>query len=433
MIKLIKNNKTEIIICLIFLFYAFGYNIYRVQGDGLWNFAFLERILNIPNPESSTEMLNKAILFRQRGSAYFDMPFYLIAYLIESVFHLNINFNGITLRQIAINIASNFYIALSLILVIKTLRLLKLKSIFFPVISILVSTSALAVGTIMPSWSHSIDVFINTLLIYFVVKNQQENPVKLIWAGILYILAVLTRYLNFILVLPIILYYMFQKDFKRLKFFILGIISVSWLLPLLLYVYNGSISPFYKTGLIVEPLNTINPLNTIGIPLFPKYALNLLFNPLHGLFIWAPITIFSLLGLIFSQSNFRKLSYLFISLWALVVLLYGFMPFWYAGWSFTNRYLVSLFPIYVIGLSFFIDKYGRKTLWFLIPLTIYSIILFLNWHLCIINGEFGVPTDILKAWTSGYSVSFIDKTVSINTFANRLWEMSRYKYLIRIL
>ena len=428
-LEFIKRNRQEIIVVLIFLVYAFGFNVYRVQGDGLYYYAFLENVLHIPNPESSTIMLNGASIFTQAGCSYFNVPFYLAAYFIEKLFSLNFNFNGITLRQISINLASNFYLVLSLILVVRILKYLRLKHIVFPILSILFSTSAVTAAVIMPSMTHAVDIFIMTLFIYLII-NQENRPINSLLLGLLGTVAILVRYFNFLLIAPVLLYYLYLKKHKETKLFLMGFCGSVWIIPLLLHIHNGTVSPFYESGMVIS--NTIRESSGILIPLWPKYLLKLLVHPLHGLFVWAPVTIFSAIGLIFAPKERSKLGYLLATIWFLYVFLYGFMSFWSAGWSFTNRYLVNLFPIYVIGLSIFINKYGRRTLWFLTPLTFYSIILFFNWHLCIMNGEFGTPGDIIKAWIKGESFSSIDKTVNLKIFLNRLWQMCRYKYIFKL-
>jgi hypothetical protein len=279
----------------------------------------------------------------------------------------------------------------------------------------------------MPSWPHTVDVFVTTLFIYLILYYQDGSPTKTLWIGIVNVIALLIRYFNLILMFPLLIYYIYFKDYKRIKFFLLGFLGSVWLIPLLLYIYNGDVSPFYNSGMTIS--NSVTETKALLIPFFPKYILKFLVHPLHGLFIWAPVTIFSAIGLIFAPKGKEKLGYLLAAIWFLYLFLYGFISFWNAGWSFTNRYLVNLFPIYVIGLSIFIDKYGRKTLWFLIPLIIYSTILFLNWHLCIMNGEFGVPADAVNAWIKGESNTFICKTVNLRVFLSRLWEVCRYKYI----
>ncbi|MFC1646035.1 hypothetical protein ACFL2Y_02520, partial [Candidatus Omnitrophota bacterium] len=194
-----EKYKTTLIVVLVFLFFAFGFNIFRVQGDGLLYYAFLEKMLGVLHPESSDTRLDN-VFFQQAGCAYFNAPFYLCAYAIERIFHFSPNFNGITLRQIAINLSSNFYLVLSLILAVKILHLLNFKHKILPVLSILFSTSAFTVAVIQPSWSHTVDIFITTSLVYtFLINRHEKNPQKTSWLGIILTIAILVRYFNFLL------------------------------------------------------------------------------------------------------------------------------------------------------------------------------------------------------------------------------------------
>ncbi|MFC1646036.1 hypothetical protein ACFL2Y_02525 [Candidatus Omnitrophota bacterium] len=164
----------------------------------------------------------------------------------------------------------------------------------------------------------------------------------------------------------------------------------------------------------------------------PKFALKYLVHPLHGIFIWSPVTIFSFLGLIFWPKGKQKLGYFFITTWLCFLLLYGFIPEWYAGWSFSNRYLIGLFPLYIIGLSAFLEMNVKKMRWIIVLTTTYSIVLFINWHLCVMNPEFDTPAALVKIWSSGKSSTFIGGTINAEIVLKRLWEWCRYKYIFRI-
>lgn len=423
MVKLIKEYKAELIISAIFMFYALGFNIYRVQGDGFIYYAFLEKILGVHNAEISSKTL-ESMFFLQSGCAFFNAPFYLLAYLVENIFNKYWNFNGITLRQISINLASNFYLLLSIILSVRILKKLNFRNILLPVISILFSTSAASVAVIMPSGNHAVDIFVNTVFVYLFTSNQNKQPHRSIWLGLVIVIAILVRYFNFVLLISIIGYYLFLKEYRKIKFILIGFFSTVWIIPLLFFVHNGTISPFYHTALSASDVLS----GTVG--LFPRYTLKLLIHPLHGLFIWSPVTIFSFLGLLFFPKEKARLGYLFFVIVALLLLMYGYASDWYAGWSFSNRYLVSLFPIYIIGLAAFLEKYGRKMRFLVILMTTYSIILYLNWQLCIMNGEFGTPWNMIEAWLRGESDTSFDKKVNLKVFLYRLYESCRYKYFI---
>ncbi len=420
----IKNNKQEIIVCLVFIFFALGFNVYRVESDGKVYYAFLEYALHLPNPEN---LLNAYynLGFQQCGCAYFNLPFYLVGFFLERLLKHMPNLNGITLRQIAINLASNFYMALSLVMAVKILKQLNFKYIILSVLSILFSTTAFAAAVVVPSFSHAVDIFITTLLIYLFLLNQNRLPGRDILMGVVFVLAVLVRYFNFVFILPVLLYYLSLKEYVRIKYFLLGIISIALLIPFILYLYNGSF--FAPASHISTPGEFF-----IKTSLVPKYIFKYLLHPLHGLFIWSPVTILSISSLFYFSKTKQKLGYCLFAMWLLMVFLYGFFPGWSGGWSFSNRYLVSLFPVYIIGLAAFLERYKKMAFFLVLFMTIYSVILYLNWRLNIMDGSLGTPWNAIESWMQGEAVASFDKKLNFHIFLHRLYETCRYKYIFKL-
>jgi hypothetical protein len=417
---LFKRYKEEIIACSIFMFFALGFNVYRVQSDGVYYYSILEGILHLPGAQSVP-----VPGFQQAGCVFFNLPFYLIAYFIELFSKANFNFNGITLRQISVNLASNFYMLMSILITIRMLKRLNFKSILLPTISILFSTSAFSVSVLVPSFTHSVDIFVNTLIVYFILDSSR-NQRSAFWLGIMYVVSILIRYANFVLVFPLLFYYCLCGEWKKIKFFSLGLITFGWIIPVVFYFYNGT--PF-------SPYDLNSPASVQAVatlPHWPRFILNCLLNPVHGLFIWSPATIISVFGLWVMPKAIKKIGYLFLGIWLAIVIFYGYMYFWSAGWSFSNRFLSGLFAIYIIGLSAAIEKYGRRIVYLVILMTFYSIVLYLNWQLCIFNAEFGTPWDMLRVWLRGESDTFLDKKVNFYTFFNRLYQYCRYKYIFML-
>lgn len=427
---LIKRNKQEIIVCLVFIFFALAFNIYRVESDGYKYYSFLEYTLRLPDPEcfpgGYSGLQPYQIEFHQSGCVYFNIPFYLIAYAIEKMLPVHLNFNGITLRQASINLASNFYIILSLLLVIKLLKRLKFKYIILPALSILFSTSAFTIGVVQPSFNHAVDIFVVTLFVYLIITSEQKSDFRRVfWLGILYPVLILVRYFNFVFLLPLVIYYLHSKEWKKIKYLFIGLLSVIWAVPFILYIYNGGITSLRTNNNIMQIVETI--------PLVPRYFFKYLLHPLHGLFIWSPVTIFSGIGLLLFPKPKHKIGYLFLGAWFLFLFMSGFFSAWYGGWSFSNRYLTGLFPVYILGLSAFLEKYGKKMAVLISILTAYSVLLYLNWRLNIMNGEFGTPWNMVESWLKKEADASYDKKLSLKIFFNRLYETCRYKYLFYIL
>ncbi|MBU0683824.1 MAG: hypothetical protein ABIH85_02285 [Candidatus Omnitrophota bacterium] len=418
----IIRHKGELVVLFVFLLFAFGYNIYRVQGDGKLYYALLERTLNIPDPESAPNFLELGFL--QSICSFFNMPFYLAGYAIEKMLAAPILLKGITLRSAFINIASNFYIGASIILIFKILAMLNFKHRISSVLSILFSTSAFVAAVVMPAYNHAVDVLIVTFFIYVILKRERMLPIKSFWIGAVYSLAIASRYFNFVLIVPLLVMLMIKKDYSRIKYILFGFFSTIWILPVLFYYYNGS--PFNPCFSQEAVGNVIHRMT-----LFPKYTFRYFVHPLHGLFVWSPVTILSAIGLGVMPRDKKEIGYMFLAMWALIVMMNGYFFEWTAGWSFSNRYLTGLFPIYIVGLAALAEKYGKRIVVLAAALTFYSVFLFFNWYMCVIDGGWGTPWNMIEAWQRGKFFYSTGKELNFRVFCEMMYEHSRYKYIFR--
>lgn len=424
MVAGIRKYWQEYVVCIIFLFFAFGFNLYRVQGDGRLYYAFLERLLHISHPESPAGMLKLG--FQQAGCVIFNAPFYLLGYFAEMMLNRHIDFNGITLRQISINLSSNFYILGAIVLVVRILRLLRFKHIVLPVLCVLFSTSAFVVGTVMPSYNHAVEIFINTLCVFLFLKSEKALTTKRIFIfGFMCGLAVFVRYFNFVYFLGFLIYYVSAHQTRKTWAFVAGFVSLAWLLPVIFAVFNGGMFNMFFAG------ESAVVLTASTISWWPRYALKILLHPLHGLFVWSPVIIVSVFGFVVLMKRQNFFSVLCIGICTALVVLYGFFFSWYAGWSFSNRYLVGLFPFFCVGLAAFQDEYGRWVPLVLGVATLYSLFLFFNWYLGVLNGEFGTPFNMVEAWMRGTSPTFAGNKLDIEIFIRKIADLCRYKYLLR--
>ena len=420
MMVYIKNHKKELFAVCLFLFFAFGFNIYRIQGDGRLYYAMIERTLNIPDPESSQKYLEFG--FQQSGSAFFNIPFYLLGYSIEKAMHRDIDVKGITLRSAFINLGSNFYMILSLLLMFKVLKLLNLRRATISIVSVLFSTSAFVVAIVTPAYNHVVDIFLATLFMYLMVRGLQGDSKSLFLLGITCVAALIVRYVNVVLIIPPILFLLLKKEYRKIWAISLGFLSVAWIFPLILYHYNGNMFT-----LTIKP--EAPAIIADRMLWYPKYLLRYLVHPIHGIFVWSPVTILSAIGLIKMSDEKPSIAHICLSIWILFLLLYGFLWDWHAGWSFSNRYMVSLFPIYIIGLCYFLDKYGRWAASLTVFFTCYSVFLFFNWYLCVIDGFWGTPIEMFEFWAKGKSHTFKGGEVNLSSFAKRIFSASRYKHI----
>lgn len=413
--------RQEFIVSFVFMLFAFGFNIYRIQGDGKMYYSFLEGILHIANPETGGVRPG----FMQAGCVVFNAPFYLAAYMIENIFNLKFNSGGITLRTISINLASNFYMILSAILVVKILRKLNFRYVSISILSVIFSTSVFVVAVVMPSYNHAVDIFVNTLCLYLLLSNAHFSSKRSFALGFMYVIAMFVRYFNIIWIIPIALLHYFEKAKKSFAAFLLGVFSIIWLYPVVLYVFNGGFLSFFVGDNTTEIVSYM-------VVYYPKYFFKILIHPLHGIFIWSPVLILSFIGQLKLLKTRRNIAIVLFTIWFLTIAINSFSPIWYAGWSFSVRYIVCLFPVFVIGIAAFLEEYGKKFIPLVVIFTLYSIFLFFNWYLCVIHGEFGTPFDLIAAWQTGRSETFAGNIVNLQTFFAKIMECCRYKYLLRI-
>jgi hypothetical protein len=90
-------------------------------------------------------------------------------------------------------------------------------------------------------------------------------------------------------------------------------------------------------------------------PAFVKVA----FSSDHGFFIWTPVLIFAVLGLLLFARQDRKLAGYFVALFLLYLYAIGCYSDWDGLSSFGNRFFVSLTPIFVIGLAAFFQQLAK--------------------------------------------------------------------------
>jgi hypothetical protein len=89
--------------------------------------------------------------------------------------------------------------------------------------------------------------------------------------------------------------------------------------------------------------------------------LGLLLSPNRGLFVYAPVLVFSLLGMVSVwRRDGRWLLRLFmIALWATVIL-YSAESIWWGGWSFGPRVMTDLLPLFSLFLGVGLGEFARR-------------------------------------------------------------------------
>ncbi len=225
----------------------------------------------------------------------------------------------------------------------------------------MVTTGVYALATGMWSvaaqglWQHTPAVFCLSLGLYFLLRSQRKLS-HLIYASLFLSLAVGLRPSNIFLLLAVWAYLLFSRAGWR-RIFIFCLFPL--LIGVLTICFNLETTGSYLggcSGIEGFPLNTHRVESIWQAPSGVAF-LGLLLSPNRGLFIYSPVLIFSLLGMVrvwrrggvssgLARGQGRWLfRFLSVAIWATVVL-YSAGGIWWGGWSFGPRYMTDLLPFF---------------------------------------------------------------------------------------
>jgi hypothetical protein len=205
-----------------------------------------------------------------------------------------------------------------------------------------------------PSFPHAADIFLVTAAVYFAMNRGEEVKNGLRWKniclGFFLAFAILLRNNNIVLVLPLVggvLFFERKNGWKKFAISCLEILTGAFPALLVQALYNwNQYGEILTTGYRVDFSN--EPISEKWLALSRFY--NILIDPSAGLFFWAPVTVLSFLGLI--TGAFKKRKETLIALLSIIVVIISlrFMRYLWSGASFGQRFILHLFPFYVIGL-----------------------------------------------------------------------------------
>jgi hypothetical protein len=146
--------------------------------------------------------------------------------------------------------------------------------------------------------------------------------------------------------------------------------------------------------------------NRFGLNFRPWAPLQMLFTLRRGLFLWTPLTAFATLGVLVllrtRPDRRRFLLGLSIAALGLLLIHVAWGEFWTNGFSFSQRFLSSLFPFFLIGTAELIRRFRAAAATVLSLCALFA--LFIGFNLFIgyrgVSDKDGVDT-ILRLYTNG--------------------------------
>lgn len=298
----------------------------RIQGDGLVYYAFMRKLLG--------ENVKGAFAY-QPGLAYWNAPFYLVGRAIGK-------------PEVSIAVASYVACLLTLFLARRLLIGLGLPYGWVLLAVALIGTPLWYYVLFEPSYTHVLDGLVFTAAATALGAALRVGRGRwAVAAGACAGFLPSVRYAN-VFVVPFLIAPLILRNRRLGSIACVSALTAGMLafaVPILAGVHYG------------KPDSS-----TVSID--PTAPFKMLFSVQRGLFLWTPLTFVTVVGyLAWLRRDPLNRSFL-VSVGggglALVVGYAGWGNLWPAGFSFSERYLASLFPIFVIGAAAIVRLYSWR-------------------------------------------------------------------------
>jgi hypothetical protein len=324
----------------------------------------------------------------QFGSDIWNWPFFLIGKLFAAIFGLQPHTFHVSFEEISITIATQAAFVLTLYLGWRLLRELDLP--VGPAVLFLAAFGSPLFYYVVfePAMKHAVDNLCITAAVYVLLRIYDEGTDRqAVLLGLLVAVALNTRYVNFAFFFVAACCLVAFKRYRPLAiggataliagpliFVLPALRGISYFVP----SYFPQSSAVGRFALSAHPVlaSTRNPLNGFD----PVTPLKMLFSEHRGLFIWTPLTAFAVVGFVLvvyrSGHSSRRQFFWTLSASALALLLvHSIWGSWDGGFSFSNRFLTGLFPVFLIGVAELRARFGAPVYAVLVLCVAWSLML----------------------------------------------------------
>ncbi|MBA2460856.1 MAG: glycosyltransferase family 39 protein, partial [Actinobacteria bacterium] len=340
--------------------FALTFSAFQVKGDALVYFNLLRRFFG--------EEPDFAYAY-QFGSALWNAPFFLVGKAFGIVFGFQPRIFHVSFEEISITVATNVAFVLTLYLGWRILRELDLPRGPGVLFLTAFGTPLFFYIVFDPAGKHAVDTLLLTAATYVFLRCDSRNATRAaLVLGALCGWSLNIRWANgaFFLVLAIAL---LLRERRRL----VGFATVSALIVAsVIFALPATRGIEYFFPIISQPVNAaaervaappggivleVTPLDTSDPGFDPTIPARMLFSLHRGLFLWTPLTALAVIGFVLALRRARQTGanypFLLTLLAAALALLciHVIWPRWDGGFSFSQRFLTALFPLYLIGVA----------------------------------------------------------------------------------
>ncbi len=382
--KINLKGKSVLLICLsVFIINLFFSLVFRLDlktsnyktilegndAKGYYEYLpwlFNNKDINYTNDYSYPINESRALKYPY-GTALLQSPFYGISQLFSSNSKQENNLNYTD--ALLICIGASFYISLALTFLWKLLERLKFSNStkYITIIAIYLGTNLFHYSIMEPMMSHLYSFFCISMFLYFFVAYNQSQEKKYEYSLYLFaFLIIAIRQFNFIFILPLLIFQAYYL--QNLKIFIKSILVI-----ILSYIVQLMFWKLQSGAWILKPYNGENFFYWTN----PQF-INVLFSFRKGLFVYSPILLLALSGLIIglrTNLNFKSSLIITLSIFTYFIACWWHWPF---GDSFGHRAFIDCYAMFAIGTASLFELLKNK----LLKICIYSLtILFISLNL----------------------------------------------------
>ncbi len=296
------------------------------------------------------------------GTAVLMLPFFLLGHLAAPL--LGSAPDGFSIvYQFAIVLAAVFYMLVGLVLLFKILiRYFHPRVVMATLLSLFLGTNFLAYATTAVSLNHIHSFFLVCLLLYLVPRWYADpSRSNTMFLGFVAGMITLVRNNNASLLLFLPLYGIISRHalMERIHFLWQARTKIFLMLGVAALVF----SPQIITLRIAANQFMVSPYNRPGEKFYflSPQIFKVLFSPYHGLFIWSPILLLSVLGLFRMKGPLK--SYCLPIVVCIILQLYIISSWWDwpLGWGFGQKTFVDTTGMFALPLACFYSSL-KKTL-----------------------------------------------------------------------
>jgi hypothetical protein len=359
--------------------FAITFARFQVTGDALVYFNPMRRFFG--------EHPDFAFAY-QFGSDIWNWPFFLVGKLLGAIFGLQPRPFHVSFEEISITVATQAAFVLTLYLGWRLLRELKLPA--GPAVLFLTAFGSPLFYYVVfePAMKHAVDTLWLTAAVYLLLRiydNGTDRQAVLL--GLLVAVSLNTRYVNAAFFFAAACCLIAFKRYRPLAvggataliagpliFALPALRGISYFVPS--YFPRSAGVERFALGAHLQLANTRNPFNGFD----PTTPFKMLFSEHRGLFLWTPLTALAVVGfvlLVYRERHGDRRPFL-LTLWAsalALLLAHSVWGSWDGGFSFSNRFLTGLFPVFLIGVAELRRRFGALVYSLLVPCVAWSLLI----------------------------------------------------------